>query len=98
MSDDKFEIGSVVYLKIGSPAMTVDSLPEAGSVHTQWFDGELRLQYGKFSTESIFIETPALKYMRMQRANNMKVFMGNGGVPEVVSHDVGRRDSQAKEH
>lgn len=87
MANDKFSTGDVVYLRIGSPPMTVDHLNDMLDVHTLWFDADHHLHHGVFNQKCLFKESPELEHMRRQRANNMKARMGVGDVPEVIERN-----------
>ena len=39
LNPSQFKVGDVVYLKSGSPAMTVEDFFDDGRVQTIWFDG-----------------------------------------------------------
>jgi uncharacterized protein YodC (DUF2158 family) len=56
----KIKEGMVVYLKSGSPSMTVKNVSEYGVCVCQWFDG-ITLHEGKFSDEALVTENPVLE-------------------------------------
>jgi uncharacterized protein YodC (DUF2158 family) len=39
---DELQVGDVVYLKSGSPELTITEKLDDGSVTAEWFDGKLR--------------------------------------------------------
>lgn len=89
-----FQTGTVVYLKAGSPPMTVNGLRRNdGLVTVEWFDAS-GLHREAFDHECIFEETPALRDMRHKCLNNMRALLdvsakvmveAEGRAPEVVA-------------
>lgn len=64
-----FIVGSVVYLKIGSPPMVVSGPARCdGLVDAQWFSGG-DLKRDTFDPDNLMLERPEMLHMRLQRAN-----------------------------
>lgn len=54
----KFNIGDVVYLKSGSPAMTITEVNNANYVWCMWFDKNQEVQEQAFCKVSLSSKSP----------------------------------------
>jgi uncharacterized protein YodC (DUF2158 family) len=85
---EKPATGSVIYLKVGSPPMVVNSQRCDTLISAEWFAADGTLQRDSFDPENIFMETPELEHLRMQRSNNMQAFMRDGRIVVGEEHNA----------
>lgn len=86
------KVGTIVYLKVGSPPMIVNGLTRDDNiVMVEWFDGrELRRE--SFDPECIFEETPELKYYREATNGNGMAGWGSKGPEKIPSYEQRLKD------
>lgn len=58
---NNFQEGDVVYLKSGSPAMTITELSDESKSYCEWFDKNQEIQGTSFKNTSLTKEDPRLK-------------------------------------